>query len=60
MKILLTFSNFLILDEPTNHLDLFSIQELENFCKKFSGLILAVSHDDDDDDFEKIGKSVKL
>ncbi len=59
MKILLTFSNFLILDEPTNHLDLFSIQELENFCKKFSGLILAVSHDDDDD-FEKIGKSVKL
>ncbi|GAB4140346.1 MAG: ABC-F family ATP-binding cassette domain-containing protein [Patescibacteria group bacterium] len=57
MKILLTNSNFLILDEPTNHLDLLSIEELEEFCKKFSGSILAVSHDDE---FEKIGKSIEL
>ncbi len=46
-KILLKDPNFLILDEPTNHLDLPSILWLEEYLKKFKGVVLFVSHDED-------------
>jgi macrolide transport system ATP-binding/permease protein len=44
-KIVAQKPNVLILDEPTNHLDLIAIEELEKALKKFSGVIVAVSHD---------------
>ena len=57
----------LILDEPTSHLDLPSIEELESALKKYSGVIIFVSHDNyfrkamksDDKDYQiiKIGKN---
>jgi len=34
----------LLLDEPTNHLDLEAIYWLENYLKKFKGILLFVSH----------------
>lgn len=46
-RILLKDPNFLILDEPTNHLDLPSIIWLEEYLKKFKGVVLFVSHDED-------------
>ena len=46
-KILIKDSDFLILDEPTNHLDLPSIIWLESYLKKFNGIVLFVSHDEE-------------
>uniref|UniRef100_UPI00286DC778 ATP-binding cassette domain-containing protein n=1 Tax=Sandarakinorhabdus sp. TaxID=1916663 RepID=UPI00286DC778 len=35
----------LLLDEPTNHLDIAAIEWLENWLDRFSGAMLAISHD---------------
>lgn len=37
--------DILLLDEPTNHLDLDSINWLTDFLKKFSGVLIVISHD---------------
>lgn len=44
-KILLEDPGCLLLDEPTNHLDIDTLVWLENFLKKFSGMLILVSHD---------------
>ncbi len=44
-KILLKENDILLLDEPTNHLDIESIIWLEQFLKKFKGVLVMVSHD---------------
>ncbi|MDB5098606.1 MAG: transporter, ATP-binding protein [Cyanobacteria bacterium RYN_339] len=46
-KVLLTKPDALVLDEPTNHLDLESIVWLEDFLKRFEGVIFLTSHDRD-------------
>lgn len=40
-------SDALLLDEPTNHLDLDAVIWLEQFLKKYRGLLLLISHDRD-------------
>lgn len=45
MKVLIKNPNFLILDEPTNDLDIDTLNVLEEFLEKFSGVLLLVSHD---------------
>ncbi len=37
--------DILLLDEPTNHLDLEMVEWLERFIKRFSGTVIAISHD---------------
>lgn len=44
-RLLLLQPRVLLLDEPTNHLDLDSLVWLEKFLDRFSGTIIAVSHD---------------
>lgn len=44
-RILLLDCDILLLDEPTNHLDLDTLKWLENFIRKFSGTVIAISHD---------------
>jgi ATPase components of ABC transporters with duplicated ATPase domains len=44
-RLLLMQPRVLLLDEPTNHLDLDSLIWLEKFLERFSGTIIAVSHD---------------
>ncbi len=44
-KILVNQPDVLLLDEPTNHLDIVSIQWLENYLSKFSGVVIVISHD---------------
>ena len=44
-KLLLSHPDMLLLDEPTNHLDAESVQWLEEFLRRFSGTVIAVTHD---------------
>src|SRR5687767_10031321 len=43
--LLLSRPDMLILDEPTNHLDAESVEWLEQFLQRFSGTVVAVTHD---------------
>jgi sulfate-transporting ATPase len=44
-KLLLQKPDMLLLDEPTNHLDAESVEWLEQFLVRFSGTVVAVTHD---------------
>jgi ATP-binding cassette ChvD family protein len=44
-RLLLSKPDLLLLDEPTNHLDAESVAWLEQFLERFSGTVLAVTHD---------------
>ena len=44
-KLLLSRPDMLLLDEPTNHLDAESVAWLEELLHRFSGTVIAVTHD---------------
>jgi ATP-binding cassette, subfamily F, member 3 len=44
-RLLLLSPDVLLLDEPTNHLDIDSLIWLEKYLERFSGMLIAVSHD---------------
>ncbi len=44
-RLLLSKPDMLLLDEPTNHLDAESVQWLEQYLHRFSGTVVAVTHD---------------
>ncbi len=44
-RMLLSKPDMLLLDEPTNHLDAESVEWLEQFLAKFSGTVVAITHD---------------
>jgi ATP-binding cassette ChvD family protein len=44
-RLLLSEPDMLLLDEPTNHLDAESVAWLEKFLEKFTGTVIAVTHD---------------
>jgi len=44
-RLLLTKPDILLLDEPTNHLDAESIAWLEQHLQRYSGTVIAVTHD---------------
>ncbi|WP_347330463.1 energy-dependent translational throttle protein EttA [Marinimicrobium locisalis] len=44
-RLLLSKPDMLLLDEPTNHLDAESVFWLEQFLQKFSGTVVAITHD---------------
>jgi energy-dependent translational throttle protein EttA len=43
--LLLSRPDMLLLDEPTNHLDAESVEWLEQFLQRFSGTVVAITHD---------------
>ncbi|HSW19382.1 MAG TPA: energy-dependent translational throttle protein EttA [Ramlibacter sp.] len=44
-QLLLAKPDMLLLDEPTNHLDAESVEWLEVFLKRYSGTVVAITHD---------------
>jgi len=44
-RLLLSKPDMLLLDEPTNHLDAESVEWLEHFLQRFSGTVVAITHD---------------
>ena len=44
-RLLLSKPDMLLLDEPTNHLDAESVEWLEIFLKRFTGTVVAITHD---------------
>ena len=45
MRIFITLGvNVLLLDEPTNHLDIEAVTALKEMLKKYTGIVLLVSH----------------
>jgi len=44
-RLLLSKPDMLLLDEPTNHLDAESVEWLEQFLTRFTGTVVAVTHD---------------
>jgi ATP-binding cassette ChvD family protein len=44
-KLLLQKPDLLLLDEPTNHLDAESVQWLEQHLQKYTGAVIAITHD---------------
>ncbi|SDY22906.1 energy-dependent translational throttle protein EttA [Nitrosomonas halophila] len=44
-QLLLSKPDMLLVDEPTNHLDAESVEWLEQFLARFSGTVVAVTHD---------------
>ncbi|MDA0237643.1 MAG: energy-dependent translational throttle protein EttA [Proteobacteria bacterium] len=44
-RLLLSKPDMLLLDEPTNHLDAESVHWMEQFLQRFSGTVVAVTHD---------------
>ncbi len=44
-RLLLSKPDMLLLDEPTNHLDAESVEWLEQFLLRFSGTVVAITHD---------------
>ena len=44
-QLLLSKPDMLLLDEPTNHLDAESVEWLEQFLLRFSGTVVAITHD---------------
>ena len=44
-KLLLSAPDLILLDEPTNHLDAESVEWLEQFLQRYTGTVVAVTHD---------------
>lgn len=44
-RLLLSSPDMLLLDEPTNHLDAESVAWLEHYLEKFTGTVVAITHD---------------
>ena len=45
LKVLIEGPNILLLDEPTNDLDIQTLAILEEYLKRFPGIVITVSHD---------------